>query len=108
VPYLLLTTLNNLRPVGGRDLDGVPAVREPLGGSREAVAFGAYPHVLRKESADHRLGARAPAFLAIVGLSVLPMTLRSRVSLPDVVHQIAHMGGVHAADVLLPLPHVGQ
>ena len=108
VPYLLLTTLNVLRPVGGRDLDGVPVVREPLGGSQEAVAFWVYPHVPRKESADRRLGAHAPAFLAIVGLSVLPTTLRSRVGLPDVVHQIAHMGGVHAADVLLLLPHVAQ
>jgi hypothetical protein len=108
VPYLLLTTLNYLRAVVGRDLDSVPVVREPLGGSQVAGAFGVYPHVLRKESADRRLGAHAPASLAIVGLSMLPPTLRSRVSLPDVVHQIAHVGGVHTADVLLLLPHVAQ
>lgn len=95
-------------PVDGRDLDGVPVVREPLGGSREAVAFGVYPHVLRKGSADRRLGAHALAYLAIVGLSVLPTTLRSRVGLPDVVHQISHTGGVHTADVPLLLPYVAQ
>src|SRR4028119_945342 len=41
-------------------------------------------------------------------MSTLPMTLRSRVGLPNVIHQIAHTGGVHTANVLLLLPHVAQ